>query len=127
MQRGVRQHEAELPVARRHRVGDQARRPARRGSSTIGRRGLVSRASASSSTSHSSRAAATSGTITANGLSSRCLARAQPGRGGLAARVHRQVVPAQPLDRQHLPVVQDAHRRGQHIISLPNASAGLAG
>ena len=47
--------------------------PGRRGSSTIGRRALLSTRAAASSTSHSSRAAARSGTITANGLSSRCL------------------------------------------------------
>ena len=47
--------------------------PARRGSSTTGRRLLASSDSPVLSTSHSSRAAATSATISANGLSSRCL------------------------------------------------------
>ena len=47
--------------------------PGRRGSSTIGRRALLSTRAAASSTSHNWRAAVTSATITANGLSSRCL------------------------------------------------------
>ena len=47
--------------------------PIRRGSSTIGLAGLVSRSAAAVSTSTRRRAAARSATMTANGLSSRCL------------------------------------------------------
>ena len=52
-------------------VGDGG--PQARGSSTIGRAGLVSRPAAAASTSASCRAAARSAAMTANGLSSRCL------------------------------------------------------
>ena len=126
MQRGVRQHEAELPVARRHRVGDQARRgppgqqhdrPPRAGEQGFGQLVHLAQLAGRGRVRHHHR----------ERLVLAVLGRAQPGRGGLAARVDRQVVPAQPLDRQHLPVLHDARRRGQHIISLPNASAGLAG
>ena len=47
--------------------------PSRIGSSTIGRAGDASTCAAAVSTAHSSLAASTDATITANGLSSRCL------------------------------------------------------
>ena len=62
----------------------------RRGSSTIGRAGLVSRAAAAASTSASSAAAARSAAMTANGLSSRCLrARSAATAGSQAASAAR--------------------------------------
>ena len=61
-----------------------------RRSRTIGRRGLASMASSAGSTRHSALAPARSATITANGLSSRCLrARSAATAGSLAASAAR--------------------------------------
>ena len=77
--------------------------PGRRGSSTTGRRALASRAWPVSSTSQSSRAAATSATISANGLSSRCLrARSADAAASLPASTARWYPPS-PLTASTCP------------------------
>ena len=89
--------------------------PGRRGSSTIGRAGLVSRAAAAASTSARSAAAARSAAITANGLSSRCLRCAERGDGLLAGGVGGQVVAAQALDGEDPAVAEEFGGRVERV------------
>ena len=121
MQRGVGKHDPELAVARRDRGGDRRAGPAGQQHDRPPRRWPAGTAPVSS-TSHSSRAAARSATISANGLSSRCLRARSADDGGLAARVHGEVVSAQPLDRHHWPPASSAGRfapagRPRHLVS----------
>ena len=97
--------------------------PARRGSSTTGRRALASRDWAVSSTSHSSRAAATSATISANGLSSRCLrARSAAAASWLPASTARWYPPS-PLTASTRPPASSAAApaSGSTAIPVPRA------
>ena len=125
VQRGVREEEAELPAARRHRVRDRGAGPPRQqhdrtagaGQQALGQ--LVHRAQVPGrgQVGHHHR----------ERLVLAVLGRAQPGRRLLAVRVHRQVIPAEPLDRQHLSLRQHPHRPGQRIIIMPNARSGRLG
>ena len=75
VQRAVGQQHPELGQARRDRIG-HGRAPARRGASTIGRRGDVSAAAATVvELAELAPPSSRSATITANGLSSRALRR----------------------------------------------------
>ena len=99
--------------------------PGRRGSSTIGRRGLASSAAAVSSTSASSPRRRQAGRHHRERLVLPVLARPQRRGRRLAARVHRQVVAAEPLHRQHLPVPQQRGRRRQRV-AVPRVPSGGA-
>ena len=87
----------------------------------------------SESISHSRAAAWTSATISANGLSSRCLRSRRAAAAGLAARVDREVIAAEPLNRQHLARGQQRRRRGDRIAvtlaagRVEQAQPGAAG
>ena len=119
MQRRIRQHQPELAVARRHRRGDAG--PRRRGTSTIGRRELVSSRSAAGSTSHSALAAAMSGTISANGLSSRCLRPRSGGGRGASPASDGEVIAPETLDRENAPGAdQRGGRRDRVTVRLPD-------
>ena len=99
--------------------------PGRRASSTTGRRALASRDSPVSSTSHSSRAAARSATISANGLSSRCLrARSADAAASLPASTARWYPPS-PLTATTWPPASSraASARGFPAISFCRVSS----
>ena len=100
VERRVRQEHAEVGQARArpHRRWRSRTTPGA-GASTIGRRGDSSAATASSSSAHSAPATPRSGTITANGLSSRALRRRSSRTAAVVGGVDREVVAADALDR----------------------------
>ena len=108
VQRRVGQHHAELAQARGDGVRDGA--PGARGAITIGRSRPASRAAAAASSTTSARAASRSAAISANGRSSRCLRRAQRGHCGRVVRPAREVVSAEPLDRDDRAAAQQRRR-----------------
>ena len=124
MQRGVGQHEPELPVPGRdgRRDGGCAggSRPAAAAARSAAARWPAA-AAAASSTSHSRRAAARSATMTANGLSSRCLRARSAAAAACAARVGGQVVAAEPLHGQDLPGPQQRRRGGDRVGLRPDS------
>ena len=133
VQRGVRQHDPKRPVPRRDRRGDRARppgqqhdRPARAGQQAgrdVVHLGQVARRRQAGGH-HRER------------LVLPVLARPQRRGRRLAARVHGQVVAAEPLHRQHLPVPQQRGRRRKRVAAArvpvggaqaqPRAAGGAA-
>ncbi len=121
MQRGVGQHDAELPVPRRHRPGDAVVRPARQqhdraprtgqqAAGRAGQRGLVRRVDDAQR--------ARRGEISDHDrerLVLAVLARPQRRGGRLAARCGRQVIAADALDRDDLPGPQQRGCLGHRV------------
>ena len=107
---------AELPVARRDRSARSRPQPAVAGSSTIGRRGLVSSRAAVSSTSHSRRGRREVGHHHRERLVLAVLARPQRRGRRLVPGVDGQVVAAEALDREHpaRPAAGRPRRRAGH-------------
>ena len=121
VQRGIRQHDAKRPVPRRDRRRNRAGaprqqhdRPPRAGQQRGG--GPVQLAK------FGRRRQA--GRHHREWLVLPVLARPQRGGRLLAARVHGEVVAAEPLHRQHLPVPQQRGRRRQRVAGLQQAAVG---
>ena len=89
--------------------------PARRGSRTIGRRGLVSTASAASSSAQSLRAGVQVGHQHRERLVLAVLARSQRRHGRRVRRIRRDVETAQALDREHRAGVEQRGRRDDRV------------
>ena len=123
MDRRVRQHHADSPVSRRDRGRDDCMPGRCRAGDPAARSVAVDRSAAARRHRrglHSSRAVSTSATITANGLSSRCLRVRRCSGSRRRRRVGAEVVAAQALDRDDCSVVQqlDGARRPDPRRSL---------